>query len=522
MILERLHVILKRDVLLYVVFFTGAVVLAVEVMAVRILAPFFGNTIFSFSSILSVILAALSVGYWHGGRLADKTPTHEFFYRLVTYAGWAVILAQFAGHFILPVLSGIFSVITGPLVASIILFFIPSYLFGLMSPFAIKLRSIEMTENGIGQVSGAVFFSSTLGSIFGSLLSGFVLIPHIGISISMYSMGVLVVLIGVVGTLRKRTFTWKHFFFYFVLFFAGGVLALNIEKVLASNMHGDVLFMKDGLYERVMVVEKEYMNQHARILELDKGFSSGITYPDGDLLFLYSVYYKLFGFFRESTALHHALVLGAGTGTLAREIHKEFPEATIDIVDVEPMLFTLARQYFLMPETEKIREHTADGRQFLRNSKQQYELIFGDMYSTMYSVPFQTMTKEYYTLLYSRLVHGGVYMGNYIASLDFTPPSLLGSIVSTMHEVFDDVYVFAVDSADSGDAQNFVIVATKGKNLPKLSKETIYRNRDSTYRIFANNLVENVDAIAQGNSIFTDDLAPVELRTGELIKEFSL
>ena len=521
MFFKHLMLLYRRDVLLYVIFITGAVVLAVEVMAVRILAPFFGNTIFSFSSVVSIILAALSVGYWHGGRLADKHPDKNFFYFLVSGAGSTVIFAHFVSQFVLPFLSDFFSISLGPLVATCILFFIPSYFFGLLSPFVVKLRSLELAERGIGQVSGEVFFSSTLGSILGSLLSGFVLIPYVGISTSMYAMGVLVVLIGVAGKYTKKSIKRVNIFFYLVVIGALSIplLDVNEPEVLAGG--GEVLFSKDGLYEKLMVVDTELSGQPARLLRQDRSFSSGIQLPTGDLLFPYTLYYKLYNFFHDPATLTHALVLGAGTGTVAKEISKEYRGAVVDIVDIEPILFDLAHEYFMVPEDGNIREYVADGRQYLRTNEQQYELIFGDMYSSLYSLPFQVMTKEYCELLYGRLTNGGVYVGNYISSLDTLPPSLLGSIVATFSEVFDSVYIFAMESPEMSGPQNIVLVATKGTNVPNLTKTALANANDRVVRSFLKYFIELEDIFPTLSpyDVFTDDLAPVEFHSMELLRK---
>lgn len=524
MFLERLAFFYKRDVLLYIVFITGAVVLAVEIMAVRILAPFFGNTIFSFSSVISIILMALSVGYWHGGRLADKRPDKSFFYLLVSVAGSTVIIAHFVSQFILPLLSDHFSLSLGPLVATFILFFIPGYFFGLLSPFVVKLRSHELPERGVGQVSGEVFFSSTLGSILGSLLSGFVLIPYVGISVSMYAMGILIVLIGIVGRYTKTSYKSVDIFFYFILIFALCLPLLEVKESAALEADDKILFSKDGLYEKVMVVDKTIRGQPVRVLFQDRSYSSGIVLPTGELAFPYAYYYKLYNFFNDSSSLKHALVLGAGAGTLAKEIHGEYPGAVVDVVDIEPMLFDLAREYFMVPEDENIREHVADGRQFLRTSEQQYDLIFGDIFSSLYSIPFQVMTEEYCALLYNRLTDGGVYVGNYLSSLDTQPPSLLGSVVATFSEVFDSVYIFAVNSPEFTGPQNIMLVATKGAYVPKLTEMALANAEDRTVRGFVKNFVklEETFPVLSQYEVFTDDLAPVELRSMELMRDAGL
>ncbi|HCC05720.1 TPA: hypothetical protein DEP58_05495, partial [Patescibacteria group bacterium] len=231
-----------------------------------------------------------------------------------------------------------------------------------------------------------------------------------------------------------------------------------------------------------------------------------------------------YNFFHDPATLTHALVLGAGTGTVAKEINKEYRGIVVDVVDIEPILFNLAHEYFMVPEVDSIREYVADGRQFLRINEQQYELIFGDMYSSLYSLPFQVMTKEYCELLYSRLTDGGVYVGNYISSLDTLPPSLLGSIVATFSEVFDSVYLFAMETPEYSGPQNIVLVATKGTHVPTLTKTALANADDRTIRSFVEYFVELEDVFPTLSpyDVFTDDLAPVEFHSMELLRKANL
>ena len=173
---------LKKFSLSFVVFLTGACVLIVEVVATRILSPYYGNTIFTVSSVIGIVLAALSVGYYFGGKLADNYPTEKFFYSIILASGFSVILLHLLMLFLLPMLGYGLSITAGPLVSATLLFFLPSLLLGTLSPFAIKLQGQHFPEKGIGTITGEIFFWSTLGSIFGSLFAGFVLIPQFGIN----------------------------------------------------------------------------------------------------------------------------------------------------------------------------------------------------------------------------------------------------------------------------------------------------------------------------------------------------
>lgn len=498
--------IVVRDVLLYVVCVTGAVVLAVEVMAVRILAPYFGNTIFAFSSVLSVVLCALALGYRYGGALADKRPHSDVFYFFVWLAGVTVIGAHLLSMLLLPFFGTFLPVTYGPLVASLALFFVPACLFGFLSPFVIALRTVTLPGRGVGTVSGEVFFWSTLGSIAGSLTSGFLLVPYVGIHHSMLVLGALVAGIGVWGTVRMGTFGARMMRVVLPVCLIACALMLYPQ---IRDAHGDganTLYAADGYYEQVRVVEQEFYGKRARLLLLDRSYSSGVAWPSGALLFPYTKYIDLFGVFAPQPK--QALVLGAGTGTVARALHARYPQTQVDMVDVEPKLFMLAHTYFALPDTEKIRAHTADGRQFLRTAQEgKYDIVFGDMYSGYYSVPWHVTTREFYTLLYSRMAPGGVYVGNYVLALDTAAPSLFGSTLRTLREVFDEVQVFAVNGIREKGLQNVIMLAFRtDAHVPTLDAEARIRSVFGASSYTAH-LYPYLDRDLKEHRILTDDKA---------------
>ena len=196
----------KKNSLLFVVFLTGACVLVIEVVATRILSPFFGNTIFTTSSVISIVLAALSVGYYIGGKLADKYPTEKMFYSIIFLSGPFVLLIFILNLFLLPQLGYKLSIAYGPIISSVLLFFMPSLILGTLSPFAIKLQEKYLPDEGIGGISGGIFFWSTLGSIFGSLSAGFILIPFFGINQIVLFIALVLSVLGALPLIKVGSF----------------------------------------------------------------------------------------------------------------------------------------------------------------------------------------------------------------------------------------------------------------------------------------------------------------------------
>lgn len=499
------------------VFLTGAAVLAVEVLAVRLLAPFFGNTVYSFSSVVSVVLAALSLGYWHGGRLADRAPSERTFFLFVGGAGMATLLVEVLAAVVLP-LTSVIGIAFGPLVAASLLFAGPSYLFGALSPYAVKLSSLEAPERGVGRVSGDVFFASTCGSILGSLLSGFVLIPHVGVVPSMLGIGCAVTLLGLLGVWRSGV----SVSLVLLVLASLGVLTYGAYGIAESLQRfslplGTVRYVEDGTYERIAVVDTDALGTllPGRVLLLDRTLSSGVTLPERDLLFPYTTYYRLY---RIAThAPSRMLVLGAGSGTVAEMLHRDVPEVPIDLVDIEPKLLSVAHTYFSLSETPEIAFRVADGRRFLRTATDTYDFIFSDMYATLYAVPWHVSTREYYELLRARLAPGGVYVGNYIARSVHEDRSYLWAVVRTLRSVFGEVAVFAVtDSVASSTVQNFMLLASADSALVGDVDEVL--RADDMLAPFAAHLVAYDPSGLARYPIFTDSYAPVELYSAALAR----
>ena len=169
--------------LLLSVTLAGMAVLIIEITATRMLAPFFGNSIFTISSVIGIVLAALGLGYYLGGSLADRKLSAVWFFTLILAAGFSVLLLQLLNAALLPRIAYKLSLVDGPLIVSLLMFFLPALFLAMLSPYAIALLHAREADRGVGKASGLVFFWSHLwGSIAGSLGTGFLLIPHWGIA----------------------------------------------------------------------------------------------------------------------------------------------------------------------------------------------------------------------------------------------------------------------------------------------------------------------------------------------------
>ncbi len=488
--------------LLLSVALAGMAVLIVEITAIRMLAPFFGNSIFTISSVIGIILAALGLGYYLGGSLADRKPSATWFFSLIVVAGFSVLLLQLLNALVLPGIAYKLSLIDGPLIVSFLMFFLPAMFLAMLSPFAIALLHAREAGKGVGTASGLVFFWSTLGSIAGSLATGFLLIPHWGIGSIVAATGSGLVLLGAAGLLMTR-----HLPKILPIGLALLGLLSGFALSRAGIVQGDV-FAADGLYEKIVIRDIPYRNRSARILLQDRNVSGGLFLDDGSMAFDYTRYFDLYRLFTPE--LKTALAIGGGAYTVPRSILHDSPRAIVDVAEIDPSLHALALRYFDLPDDARLRNHVTDGRRFLHDTQERYDLIFSDAYRSFISAPPQFATLEFFRLARSRLREDGVLIANFYGSLAPDTRAAIYSVLRTMRAAFPQVYVIATAGPASEELQNFIFV---GHNASAPDKRAdLGRAAALEWR--------PEEALLDSYPVLTDDFAPVEYYAANAIRRY--
>ena len=501
--------------LLLSVTLAGMAVLIVEITAIRMLAPYFGNSHFTISSVIGIILAALGVGYYLGGTLADRKPSPVWFFSLIVVAGFSVLLLQLLNALVLPGMAYRLSLINGPLIVSLLMFFLPALFLAMLGPFAIALLHRE-GDRGVGKASGLVFFWSTAGSIAGSLGTGFLLIPHWGIGSIIVGVGVGLVLLGGAGLLMTRRQSAA---------LPVAVVAIGLASGLALGRAGmpdgrDV-FAADGLYERIVVRELSIRDRAARVLLQDMNVSGGLYLDDGSMAFDYTQYYDLYRLFVPE--LKAALAIGGGAYNVPRAILQHSPRAVVDVAEIDPSLHALAMRYFLLPDDARLRNHVMDGRRFLHDTAERYDLIFSDAYRSFISAPVQFSTLEFFRLAKSRLREDGVLIANFYGSLAPDTRATIYSALKTLRAAFPQVYVVATVDPESEELQNFILI---GHNASSPDRRVDLRKAAAVE--FAHPLLRKIaalelrvtDASLASHIVLTDDYAPVEHYAANAIRRY--
>ena len=303
------------------VFITGAAVLIIEVAAVRILSPIFGSSLYVLSSVLTIILAALSIGYWFGGKWADRNPSIQILYSIIAGGGLCVLVLLLLAQLLLPSIGTISSPMAGPLFFSLGLFFIPTFLLGIVSPYVIKIQSLTTPTEHIGSVVGATFFWGTGGSIVGSLATGFLLIPGLGVYRTIMLVGVALIALGVLMPLNTNQPLPKKIVATLLLsaLILGGLLI-----IIGLKQQNKYIFYDDGIYSTIKIEDKLFDGEPVRFLLRDANSSSAVYFDSKKLVFPYTKFVLLYN--KLVSNPREVLVLGGGAYTIPRTLTDQEPK----------------------------------------------------------------------------------------------------------------------------------------------------------------------------------------------------
>lgn len=504
----------KRNFIFFIVFITGAAVLIIEVTAIRILSPYFGNTIFTVSSVLGTILGALSLGYYLGGKIADKRPHYDFFFLLIFLGGIFTLLIYFFSRTLLLALGLILDLIWGPLFMSFVIFFFPAFFLGMLSPYAIKLKTSELEK--IGSVSGKIYFWSTMGSIFGNFFTGFYLIPNFGTSIIIITTSFFLILLGFLGILFFKKKQRNDIFLLEIIFF---ILAIFTTFGFTTEKSLDFLFKKEGLYSTIFIKETKKDDKAIRVLAFDFIYGqSGIFLESDELPFEYTKYYRLYKIFNPTA--EKALFIGGGAYTTPRRLLLDQTNfKLVEVVEIEPELYELAKKYFRLPEDDnRLINYISDGRRFLAKNKNFYDLIFVDAFS--FTVPHHFITKEFFLLAKERLSEKGIFLMNIVGNLKREEPNNLILVATkTFCNVFKNCYLIAIISPENEEKQNFILLGIKNeKEILDLQSKIILENEEEIIKSLPLKIVTISKLPLDNVPILTDNFAPIEYLSAKMLK----
>ena len=411
----------------FVVFSAGAGSLATEICASRLLAPYFGNTTVVWANVIGLILVYLSVGYWLGGRVADRHPHPRVLGGILLVAAAAISVLPFVAHpFLQLALQGFsalsIGVVAGSFFATLLLFSVPVSLLGMVSPFAVRLGVRDVRT--AGSVSGRLSSLTTVGAIVGTFAPALVLIPAIGTQRTLLC-AALLVSVAAFPLLPRRA--------PLVTVVVGGLLLIPPGAV--KPVAGAV-FEQETQYQYIQVV---HTADGRTALRLDDGIADQSVYRPNTVLTggewdMPLVVPALLGH-----PMRRALIIGNAGGTMARALAHEYPGVRIDGVEPDPAVSQVGRQLMGMASVPGLHVIEGDGRAFLATTSARYDLVVVDAYRQAY-VPFWLVTQEFFMLARAHLVPGGAIAFN-MARVP-GDDRLAQAVSGTLATVFPDVRVW--------------------------------------------------------------------------------
>jgi len=476
-----------------IVFTVGLSILGAEIAAARLLAPYFGASTIVWANTIGIVLVALSIGYWYGGKLADRNPTREGLYRIVLLSGLLLAAVPFvADPFLGFAVDALDSISAGAFVGSLlgvtVLVAVPILVSGAVAPYALRLAVGDVAQ--AGTVSGRLYAISTVGSLLGTFTSALLFIPLIGTRRTFVVYGLLLVVLAVTGLGRAR----------YVLAPAALVvlLALPVGTLKGQTDAGErVIYETDTEYQYARVVQDL---DGTRTLELNEGQAvHSLRRRDSFLSDNIWDEYMIIPLAAMERPPERIAILGNAAGTTARAYGHFFPQTQIDGVEIDGELTEIGRRYFDM-QAPGLRTHTADARPFLRRTEQRYDAIFVDAYRQPY-IPFYLATSEFFELARDRLRAGGVLVVN--AGQPIGSTSLERVLGATMAAVFTTVV------RDPAERLNTLLLATNGS----ASGQRLLANAQTLprqLRPLAVAAARRLAARLPGGRVYTDDVAPVE------------
>ena len=506
--------ILHSKLFLYLTeFFAGMSVMAVELGASRLLAPYFSSSQIVWTIIIGTIMIAMALGNLYGGRKADKNPDPSRLYGRILFAAVWIAAVPVLGRYVILAISGalIFTVNSGFLIvaglaACMVLFVFPLFLLGTVTPSLVKFTVDSLDDSG--SVVGRLNAFNTIGSIIGTFVPTFISIPAVGTSVTfLIFAGILLILCVIyfisAGFSLKRM---KKVPVSIVLFLICCLLGHDTSFAFWQN---DLTYEGESVYNYLQVYEDD--RQVVLSTNVLFGVQSVYLKEKGltGMYYDYAMAAPYMAGLREKDGLK-VLILGNGSGTYATQCGRYFDDVSVTGVEIDSAITDLARRYFELPEDVEL--YTYDGRAFLNAVDDNYDVIMVDAYQDI-TIPFQMSSAEFFTLVRDHLTPDGVMVVN-MNMRGSGEDSINRYLADTISSVFSQVY-----TVDVPGATNRELFASCDPDV----MERFYRNSaaetDSELTLMMSRVTSGLTPYEPGDHVMTDDKAPVELLGMRVIDE---
>ena len=491
-------------------FFAGMSVMAVELGASRLLAPYFSSSQIVWTIIIGTIMIAMALGNIWGGKSADKNPDPDKLYmRLIIAAIWIAAIPV-VGKYIILAISAllVYTISSNMLVwaaflSCMVIFVFPLFLLGTVTPSLVKYTVDSLSDSG--KTVGTLGAFNTIGSIIGTFLPTFITIPMVGTSVTFIIFSGILLLLSLIYFLSSKTKIVQSVISV-VIFVVCGIFSYSDSFAFWET---DMVYEGESVYNYLQVKEDE----DSIILSTNVLFGvQSVKKKDEGFTGMYYDYAMAAPFMANVSEKGNSslLILGMGTGTYASQCRKYFENLSIKGVEIDEKITKLAKKYFDLPQDIPVT--TYDGRAYLNATDEKYDVIMVDAYQDI-TIPFQMSTKEFFSMVYGHLNDGGVMVVNMNMHSD-KKGNINEYLSDTIASIFDSVF-----TADVKGSTNRELFASKGSYDIEEFNKCIDEISDRELREMMIQVSDNIVKYEGGNCILTDDKAPVELLGMEVIDD---
>lgn len=469
----------------------GASVLAIELLGTRVIAPFYGASLYLWSALISVTLAALSLGYAIGGQWADRDAKLNRFCTIIGIAGLWVMAIPWLRVPVLATTEGL-GLRTAVFITAVVLFFPPLTLLGMVSPYAIRLKARNL--NVVGRTAGNLYAVSTLASVVAAVATGFFLIPNIGVSRLLFLIGIALVGTAVIGFAGRNKSSVSLLALLVIV--AGTFLYLVVPTLVANPQIG-LIAAEESAYAEIRVVDLD----DTRYMIIDGGMHTGVDPLTWQSQFPYVHVLDIAkGLFREAGEM---LLVGLGGGSVVKNFARD--GWRVDAVEIDPVVTRLARDYFGLTESEA-QVYSMDGRQYLIGHDKIYDFIVMDAFGSS-SIPFHLVTEEAFGLIRSRLAADGILAMNFEAV--GWHDVIVKSLAATASRQFEHVIVLPI--AEPPDQFGNLVLLASNRTLTLETELPVPLDRFSPEYDRAHAWDNRFQVDVKGVPVLTDDLNPIDV-----------
>lgn len=498
---KNLPKILKNKWYLYMTeFFAGMSVMAVELGASRLLAPYFSSSQIVWTIIIGTIMIAMALGNIYGGRSADKDPDPDKLYGRILIASVWIAAVPFIGKLAIAGIAGLLVItvntnflIWAAFITCMAVFVYPLFLLGTVTPSLVKYTVDSLDDSG--STVGTLGAFNTIGSIIGTFVPTFISIPAVGTAVTFLIFAGIMLLIGIIYFISSKTSAVK----------TAAASVLFIVCCFASPSMGFAFWEKGLTYEGESVYNYLQVSEDDSNVYLSTNVLFGVQsvyVKSGELSGMYYDYAMAAPLMTEKPDSADILVLGMGTGTYAKQCTTYFSDVTAEGVEIDDRITDLAREYFELPEDIKVT--TYDGRAFLAACDKKYDVIMVDAYQDI-TIPFQMSSVEFFALVRDHLNENGVMVVNMNMRSD-SADGINNRLADTISAVFGQVCTVDVKSSTNRE-----LFASNNAHMLTLLRDNTEKLDNQALKAMMNTVQAELVPYVSGGKILTDDKAPVEL-----------